>query len=413
MTDNADSTLKTPPPIWDYVSTSEFSAPSPPITSAVRVGIAGLWQRLTSGRNAQADPLKKEEQLKDLSATVLGCVASSPDWRNAAIALKTKLSDWIGAEPESMPAVVVIGQPHSGNQDILHALAADQNWRILSPPTAEQILSQAPKWLNQAQDNSTPWVLPNLEKCYLRHPGGLNMVRNFLAQLRTGSLGRGIIGCDSWAWAYLKHIVRGGLPDALVAQAFDQERLSLWLRTLAAGSEMQQIEFRQTNNGGHVLPSFPKNVSEDADSEATTNFVANLAAFARGIPGVALSAWRQALRSEPDDVLREQDAGDARCALQSTIWVLPWEQIKHPVLNSDIGVDSTMVLHNLLLHDGLPADVLADITPVSPNSILQTIHLLENAGIIAEHENRWRITASSYPIVRQYLDGEGYLTDLL
>jgi hypothetical protein len=58
--------------------------------------------------------------------------------------------------------------------------------------------------------------LPNLEKCYLRHPSGLNTVRHFFTELRSGGLGRGIIGCDSWAWFYLKHVIGGGLPDALV-----------------------------------------------------------------------------------------------------------------------------------------------------------------------------------------------------
>ena len=141
MIDQSNIAIKTLPPIWEYVSTAEFTVPSPPVTSAVRGGIAGLWQRLKPERNTLDAPLKTEEQLQDLSNSVLSCVASEPDWRTAAISLETKLADWIDAESKGIPAVVVIGQPYSGNQEILHALAAEQDLQVLSPPTAEQILS--------------------------------------------------------------------------------------------------------------------------------------------------------------------------------------------------------------------------------------------------------------------------------
>lgn len=40
----------------------------------------------------------------------------------------------------------------------------------------------------------------------MRHAGGLTLVRRLLERAVSGQLGRGLIGCDSWAWAYLQKV---------------------------------------------------------------------------------------------------------------------------------------------------------------------------------------------------------------
>jgi small conductance mechanosensitive channel len=51
----------------------------------------------------------------------------------------------------------------------------------------------------------------------------------FVISLRgpaSGRLGKGIIGCDSWAWAYLQWVWPLAQPEALTMQAFDGEKLT-------------------------------------------------------------------------------------------------------------------------------------------------------------------------------------------
>lgn len=97
--------------------------------------------------------------------------------------------------------------------------------------------------------------------------------------------------------------------------------------------------------------------------------------------------------------------------MNTTIWVLPWNKLDHPVLPSPISPESSILLHNLLLHNGLSQRVLAEILPLPPNVITRTALVLKNARLIEEDQGLWKVSPAGYPIVRQYLNGEGYLTD--
>ena len=97
--------------------------------------------------------------------------------------------------------------------------------------------------------------------------------------------------------------------------------------------------------------------------------------------------------------------------MKSTIWVLPWDKLDHPALPSSISPESSILLHSLLLHNGLSQEVLAEILPFSPNVIIRMALVLKDAGLIEENNGQWKVSPSGYPIVRLYLNGEGYLTD--
>jgi predicted transcriptional regulator len=68
-------------------------------------------------------------------------------------------------------------------------------------------------------------------------------------------------------------------------------------------------------------------------------------------------------------------------------------------------------LHNLLLHNGLSQAILSEILPFSPHVITSTARVLKDAGLVEKNQGLWNVSPSGYPIVRQYLNGEGYLTD--
>lgn len=310
------------------------------------------------------------------------------------------------------PAAFVIGLPRSGNAAVLRHLAAGPGWRTLDPPAPEQILSQDLKWLGQVStDKEVPWLLPQLERCYLRHPGGLTLVRRLFAELLSGRLGRGIIGCDSWAWSYLNYAARAHPPNPLVAQALDHERLSRWMRELAAAGTARRLVFRQADNGAYVTRPSQGTAGGEGAPSAMSDFLKHLATFSLGVPGIAWALWRQALQSRPEDAFSGEPEIDGSPDSQATVWVLPWEKLKRPSIPADLDSNAILILHSLLLHNGLPSEMLIETLPLSSSRLTQALMLLRDRGLIESGEERWQVTASGYPVVRQFLSREGYLTD--
>ena len=71
------------------------------------------------------------------------------------------------------------------------------------------------------------------------------------------------------------------------------------------------------------------------------------------------------------------------------------------------------VLHTLLLHDGLPGQLLSQVLPFPESQTQGSLQSLRVAGVVARDQDRWRVTAAGYPAVRRFLQSEGYLVDAL
>ena len=97
---------------------------------------------------------------------------------------------------------------------------------------------------------------------------------------------------------------------------------------------------------------------------------------------------------------------------QRTIWVEPWYRLNLPsVPTLDRRDRALFVLHTLLLHDGLPSQVLAQILPFPESQTQGSLQFLRVAGVVAGDQDRWRVAAAAYPGVREFLRYEGYLVD--
>ena len=339
-------------------------------------------------------------------------IVPTPDWQPAMAALDDTLTEWLDTEHLANPShacVFVIAPPHGGHGDILTAWARHHDWRIVNPPKLEQILTQDLAWLEEQVRHPSPWVLPNLERCYLRHANGLELVRHLLDRSHTGSLGRGIIGCDSWAWAFLRKAWNGPEPPALAAQGFDQQCLARWFQDSIAGSGMDRLVFRQADSGAYVLPP-PADMIGDK-SIKTNDFLPILAAHGRGVPGIAHAIWRASLRTTPDETLSDTAANEDSANQCSTVWVTPWHQIRQPTPTSALLREQATLLHTLLLHAGLTRATLAPLLPLALSSAEAALARLEDADLVIRHEDEWRISPMGYPIVRRFLRDDGYLID--
>lgn len=393
-------------PVWQYVPIADYRLPAAPVIQTARNSLSVL-QRLFKRDEAETDTLLKQaDELRMLPRWQLERIVPALDWRNAAEGLNAQLADWLEQESPEQSIIFLVGPPHSGCVEILTAWAEQQAWQMLKPPSPDQVMAGDGAWLSDQNDQHN-WVLPGLEKVYLRHAAGLNLIRRFLDRASSGNLGRGIIGCDSWAWAFLRHVWHGRQPVTLAPQAFQQTQLAEIFQKMADSADNGQLLFRQSDNGRYVLP--PPETSEGPAK--MSNFLQLLAAHSRGNVGIALALWRASLRTEPDGSANEETGKEDRKLPRQTIWVAPWAQLKYPLLPSGSGRDEAFVLHTLLLHNGMPCEFLQQLLPLSPSRTMEMLFRLEGAGLVSRHYDDWRVTPLGYPAVRQFLQANGYLVD--
>lgn len=399
---------------WGFINLNQYRVPSEPTHEAMRAGILGFWDRLKQARSSPETPTI-EIDLEAMPGDLLAQAAPAPDWSEGVPALHQALQDWW--QERSGRIQVLVGAPHSGTAEMASHWAAAFQARILPDPSLEQIKSGGREWLEQLdQSPDQVWVIPRLERLYLRHSQGFGLLRALIDKI--GFLpGRVLVVCDSWAWAYLGKVLHleALWPQPLVLKAFDQVRLDRWFRGLAAGTPGKGFIFRQADSEKLVV-RLDEMAREKLGEQGVTDFLQRLAAFSRGIPGVAYTVWRYSLglARDKDEEEAEDEKPKIDDGLHKTIRVEPWSHLELPSLpNLDPRGREIFVLHTLLLHDGLPGELLVQILPFPESQTQDSLHLLRRAGVLGRDQDRWRVTAWGYPAVRKYLANEGYLVDAL
>ncbi len=401
---------KHPRLLWEIVPSEDYHLPLAPVTHNVRNRITAIRRLFRSHKHETTSPFTAKDTLRPLSQCQIDHIAPSQHGYTPARILEKGLGEWPGQENPGQPVRVMIGPPESGHPQMLRAWAEKHGWQLLRPPSAEQILAGDDIMLSRQIAPGRPWVFPTLERAYMRHPEGLSLIRRFLNAAFAGTLGRGIIGCNSWAWAYLRHVWRGRVPAPFCLQACDAGTLAEHFQRLADPSGNRQILFRQSDNGLPVLPP----LNPGPLSSETSNFLHFLAPRCRGIFGIARAVWRTSLRTEPEAKIAENEAKDETGApgtFHQTVWVIPWSQLSLPELSSTAGRDEAFVLHALLLHDGVDSQFLPAVLPLSTGQIQETLSRLHERGLVAPRTNLWQVTALGYPAVRRFLHARGYLVD--
>jgi hypothetical protein len=139
--------------------------------------------------------------------------------------------------------------------------------------------------------------------------------------------------------------------------------------------------------------------------------IKQLAAYSRGLPGIAWRWWRECLQVSPEsnnEFMQKVRNGDE----WYTVWVKPWSSMSLPAMPLAAGATESIVLHTLLLHGAATAGLLEVLLPYSHNEIRYALHQLAAAQLIKITANEtWRVTFFGYPAVRQHMEDEGYLVD--
>ena len=104
---------------------------------------------------------------------------------------------------------------------LLNAWTKEGGARVLEPPPVQALLDgSAGLWPQLQNPGNDIFVIPSLERCFLRHFRGLGLVRQ-LVETAWAKPCRLVIGCDAWSWKYLQQAVQidALCPDAVTAAA--------------------------------------------------------------------------------------------------------------------------------------------------------------------------------------------------
>lgn len=191
------------------------------------------------------------------------------------------------------------------------------------------------------------------------------------------------------------------LPAPKTFKAFNAHRLKHWFSQIAQTSG-EGIAFIDTESGDEVL----------AGEEGAHDRLTSLAAKSLGIPWVAWHMWRHILREElevkEDEKLAKKiaakQAEEEHSKTRLTLWVAALNEYSLP---SNAGDDSLLILHALLLHDGLTQEHLALTLPFT--GAYNTANGLLMSGLVYVNEQQeLHCTPEAYPAVCQGLKKAGF-----
>ncbi len=393
-------------PLWEVVPLHEYVVPgySPPeVVRRKWLALKRWFYR--AHEDAEQMHGRAEEELRALPILRLENLVPPIDWSPAAEALDRALLRV--ASPRSSRGGIrfLIGQPHGGHIPILEAWAKLHEGDVVAPPGYDEILAGGSAWIPEPSTVRRVWVVPALERCFLRHTGGLSSVRTFLERALSGELGEGVIGCDSWAWAFLQRIWPIADPQLLTLQAFDGRRLADYFIRARVVSGTHRIRFCNARSGQDLIPANESGNEGGVDVSAELR---QLAAHCRGNLGVAWKYWRECLRAEPESEQTGSESGEPNIE-EEVVWMAP--ELKDPVLPAETEEEVAFILHALLLHNGLPSWLLPDMLLISQPRMMSYLYRLEATGLIESYGDVWRVTALGYETSREFLRTRDYLVD--
>ena len=413
--------------VADLRAAGGYEYPSMPAEDALRGLLTRARQLLKRGEDP---PLIAEDRLQRASGDDLDAVAPPPACGPLQRELDAALGDWAGDRPAPGAARVQLlilppgdGGGLAGDEGVLAAWAGRRGLARLAPPDRAAVAAGRGAECTDlsALDEPAgagPLVVPRLERWFLRRHDGLGAVRDLLDGIdRSGR--RCLVGCNSWAWAFLCKAVDANLtlPQGRTFAAFDAARLRAWFRELAARGEVDPATFRLSATGRTLFAD---------DGAAADDYYRTLAAHSLGVPWVAWHQWRRSLRSEKEAAEDAEhaaqngdavnvDSGDGRIPdadppppERRTLWVAALEEFTLPARHQP---GALLILQALLIHGPLTEDELRGVIPAVRGAGL--VSALISAGFVRRRGETLTIAPAAYPAIRAGLSAAGFPVDKL
>jgi hypothetical protein len=405
-----------PPPLWRYNLASDYDTPAQPTTQKVKTGLSSFWHRLAL-RKSPSQRREENAEYQPLSESLLRETLPESHWDVVAASLADGLSPWMSERKPASLFQAVIGPPGSGVHEAVTLWGSQLSAKLLTPPEPERLLKPEPGfWQSATGDAANLLVIPQLERFFLRHSEGLALIRQLVEWL-WATPRRVVVGCDSWAWAYLSKTVQidAVFRNPIALEAMDGKKLWEWFRPRPRGRYVVQtawngeviypIEIDQ--DGSNKLSDIAEPVEHEYKGEALFQWIA---ATSRGIPGVALPIWRECLcEGDAGTQSKEQTLNPGHNAMR--IRVRAPEDLDLPLLPSGASTREAIILHTILLHAGLPISILAQIVPFTVTDTISLLSKLGEAALIYESDGIWSVNPLAYSHLRSFIRAESFLID--
>lgn len=410
------------------VALADYRSPGMPAEHVVRA----LWRRIRERfQSSDSDPVRAGNRLQATTLKTLDEVAGPPACGPLMDDFDAAVSDWLDCPGGAFHCVVVL--PPCDAADVIGSWAQSRGHAVLRAPKrghghALSVIAGTARGPQAQSSQASLLVIPQLETWFLRRRNGLQAVRALLAELQQSER-RCLIGCNSWAWAFLVRAAGAALvlPSPRTFVAFDARRLQAWFAQLgAAQAGVASTAFRLASSGADVLAT-------KEGGALASNYLEELAARSNGIPWVAWHLWRSALRTGidaqqtrgktrppagagPADTGAGADAdADAREALvvapeapagqrsERTFWIAG---VPDPDLPHHHDDNALLVLHALLMHGALDPDELLSVLPDA--TAAEVLPALLRNGFIEQRQGRLAVLPSAYPAARRALLADGF-----
>ncbi len=349
-------------------------------------------------RKQDNTPFMAGDRLQKATLQILDDVVAPPACGPLLDELQAALDPWI-ADPSPFVTAKLIILPPCDENDIVGTWAAEKCHKVLDAPSREALLTTKKDEALPDLSGEGLLVIPQLELWFLRHRNGLAAIRSLLAAIDATDR-RCVIGCNSWAWEFLKkavgvHMI---LSQPLTYEPFDGKRLHDWVLRLAVNDKSRKITFRLPQSGEDVL-------AVDDEGTRDSDYFDTLAAQSRGIPWVAWHLWRRSLRSDGENG-SEHDEDIERDADEQTLWVAALDEFTLPNSSNETPL---LVLQALLLHGSLSVDELRSVLPVVGES--PVVSALVSAGFVERKDAQISCRPAAYPAIRRELSEAGFSMD--
>jgi len=320
---------------WQWVTVDDYEKTAVPTVIKVKK----WWQKFIGWVTPDHEKEGEEEQSKVLELS----------FDDPAEALDECFAEWL-KDDDDQSLRWIIAPPHSGVEDAVHKWVEQHDITQLNLPDRESLCNADHTSLPEFPSESV-WIMPQLAYGFLRQTNGLRWVREFFSAVLSGEAGKGVIVCDSWAWAFLEKVWPVPVNQLWTLQGLDQAAL-------------EQLGLARGDGRLRAL-----------------------AALSRGNAGVA-AAYSD----------RYQRGSDK-----------PFET---PALPSDVSDATAFVCYALLLHRGLSKAQLVTVLPIVSGSQLEIqLQVLRQRGLIERESERWYVTARGYPVIRELLSSRGFWLD--
>ena len=203
-----------------------------------------------------------------------------------------------------------------------------------------------------------------------------------------------LIGCNSWAWAFLDRVclISAYFSQVMMLPKLEADALEKWL-----------VPFTQKLTQGR-----------DQDTTAIAlgeNYWQNLASLAVGGGTVASELWLRSLRFREDNLPKDIDLESLNgYADEWQDWHLPLRLV-NPILPSlaSLEMSDYYLLHALLIHGSISRDLLALSLGETESQVQAQVQKLLRSDILQQTQQGLSVRPAHYPKLKTELSSNNFL----